>query len=119
MARAFYHQSTGRSIELDVLKTHKDGTVDLGREDKVMVARCTVSDEVKVGHATLQKKEKASAPQGEKKPTKAELKTAAKEAADALDQARKSLDDDPDNEDLKARVAEIESSLAAIEEAAK
>lgn len=119
MARAFYHQSTGQSIELDVLKKNKDGTVDLGREDKVMVAKCPVSDEVKVGHATLQKAKGESAPPGDKKPTKAELKVAAKEAAEALELARKNLDNDPDNEDLKARVAEIEASLAAIEEAAK
>ena len=49
MAKAFYHQPSG-SIELEVIKTHKDGTVDLGRDDKVMVAKCPVSDEAKMGH---------------------------------------------------------------------
>lgn len=120
MAKAIYHQTGGVAVELDILKSYKDNTVDLGRDDAVVVGKCPVSEEAKPGHAVLVKKEtKVQSGQGEKKPTKAELKASAKDAADALELASKNLEADPENEELKARVKEIEDSIAAIEEALK
>jgi hypothetical protein len=52
MSKAIYH-SNGKRTELDVLKVHKDQTVDLGRDGKVIVSNCTVAEHPEDGQASL------------------------------------------------------------------
>lgn len=58
MKKATYHREIpAKPLRLTVIKTHEDGTVDLGHGDEkeftLVVSRCPVSDSAKVGHAVL------------------------------------------------------------------
>jgi len=51
MSSATYAQPAGDVI-LDVIKDHKDGTVDLGIDGRVIVSKCPVVDKTKAGYGS-------------------------------------------------------------------
>jgi len=61
---ALYHQAQREPVRLEILKTHDDGTVDLGRDGVVIVSQCQVVREPQVGSCTPEARAKApKAPQ--------------------------------------------------------
>ncbi len=57
--KALRHQHGLPPQEFDVLKDHKNGTVDLGRNGELVISSCIVADEPKPGTCTLIKAGKA------------------------------------------------------------
>lgn len=59
---ALYHQHGREPVEMSVVKSYKDGTVDLAHLDstEVIVAGCKVVEEAVPGFATLQGDKKAA-----------------------------------------------------------
>ena len=52
MSKAIYHQSSASAVELEVIAT-REGVVDLGHGETILVRNCPVSTEAKIGHAVL------------------------------------------------------------------
>lgn len=115
MAKATYHQVTGTSVQLDIVKTNKDGTVDLGKGKEVVVASCPVSDTAKPGHATLAKAASGAASGAL---TKAERLAAAAELREAATQAAELAAASPEDALLQAQAEEAAATAAAAEAAA-
>ena len=52
MTTALYHQAGLPAKKLDVLRTHADGTVDLGLDGVLLVSACPVAEVAAPGVAT-------------------------------------------------------------------
>lgn len=59
---ALYHQAKREPIRLEILKVHKDGSVDLGRDGAVIVSECQVVKEPEVGCCTPEARPKTPKP---------------------------------------------------------
>lgn len=53
MAKAHYFNQNIHARELDILREHKDGTIDLGLGEILMVSKVTIVKEPKTGCAIL------------------------------------------------------------------
>lgn len=81
--QAYYHQDSKAPVLLDVIKSHKNGTVDLGVEGVVKISECEVSDDPTSGSCTLVKDE-------DPKVAKGKVKAAAESSeADTTEEAAK------------------------------
>jgi hypothetical protein len=63
--KAIYHPEEGRNLELEIVKTNDDKTINLAGKDAsgklvTVVERCKVTDEVVIGSATLPTKPKTT-----------------------------------------------------------
>lgn len=115
---ALYHQQGKQPIELHVLETHPDKTVDLGLADKtIVVSKCEVMKEARPGCCTFVTSEKpAKAPAAAPKPDLKSLRANARKLTDAAEKATKAADaakGDPNEEEL------MKVALAAQEAAAE
>lgn len=88
MNKVTYHPEDGRSLVFDVLKTNKDGTVNIGLatggEDGaplLVVGSCVITDTVVIGSATAIIEDAASAKPAKKKAANAPETTAAPDAS--------------------------------------
>lgn len=59
--QALYHQDSKAPLLLAVLKSNKNGTVDLGLDGVVKVSECEIADDATPGSCTLIKEPKAKA----------------------------------------------------------
>lgn len=50
---AQYHQAGRQPIQLEIIKDHKNGTVDLGRDGIVLISGCPLVEEPEAGSCTL------------------------------------------------------------------
>lgn len=111
--KALRHQHGKQPQEFDVLKKHKDGTVDLGLNGELVIGNCVVAEEAAPGTCTL-------VSDGKKRPSKAELAAAQKAAAEAREAAtaaRAESDADPENEELSQKAENLEAVAAEAEAA--
>lgn len=70
MKTALYHQEFRTPVELEVLAENQDGTVDLGREGKLVVGKCAVTEDSAPGSCTIQKQAAPVQEKSEKSKTK-------------------------------------------------
>jgi hypothetical protein len=54
MKKALYFQSGCKPLELDVIHTHEDGTMDLGRDGVVLISNCPMGEPGTDGCCTLE-----------------------------------------------------------------
>lgn len=88
MKNALYHQETGKTVTLLVLKENEDGTVNLGKTEKGAdaVTNCVVSEDGKLGTCTIGKAADAAVAVASAQ-AEADKKAADKEAAKAKEVA--------------------------------
>lgn len=115
--KALRHQDGREPQEFDVIKDNKDGTVDLGHGETVVIGSCIVSDVARPGTCTLVKTPKApkSPKSGDKQPTAEEKAAALAEAKKMLAFAQEAAAAAPTDENLAARVKELTAAVEELE----
>ena len=100
-AQALRHQRNKEPQRYDILTTHKDGSVDLGLDGKLVISHCKVSTEPQPGTCTpigLTKAEKAEATAAKKAASAAAKAAALAAGKPAPPEEPESPEDDKDEE---------------------